>query len=336
MTSKRIVITGATGFLGNHVVRKLTAQGHTIIAVSRRGTPVEGAAEVVTGDVTSREQMEAVLQGADVYIHGAGLVSFEPEDAPLLYKVHVVGTEVALAAAKAVGVKRVVYISTSGTVALSETSQMMDETSPTPRQLIQKWAYYRTKLYAEEHALAQNEDGFEVVALNPSLLLGPGDVKGESVKSVRMFLDGEIPASPPGGISFVDVRDAANAVVDALDKGEGGQRYLLAGGNMPFSAFYQRLAQVTDREPPSFRAPTMTKRFFEFLPGLGKDGVGFGFNVDRVGLLQACHYWYCDDSKARGVLGFKTRDPNTTLRDTCADILWAGGSRFAPPERVGT
>ena len=330
-----IVVTGASGYLGRHVLRLLSEQGHHVRAVSRSAKELEGATEVVIGDVRSAEDMARVCEGMDILVHGAGLVSFEPEDASRLYEIHLTGTEVTLAAARAAGISRVVYISTSGTIAVSESSQTMSEKSETPRQLIQKWPYYRTKLYAEEHALACSDAEMAVVALNPSLLLGPGDLIGESTKSVRMFLDDQVPASPPGGISFVDVRDVATCVVACLEKGRGGQRYLLAGGNMPFSAFYQRLAQVTDRPPPAFRAPTVTKALFDFLPGLGKDGVGFGFAVDRVGLLQACHYWYCDDSKARAELGFWTRDPNITLRDTCADILWEGGSRFAPPERVG-
>lgn len=331
----KILVTGATGFLGRHVLKLLTEAGHHVRALSRSAREIEGASEVVQGDVTSADDMARVCEGMELLVHGAGLVSFDPEDAGRLYDIHLVGTEVTLAAARAAGVKRVVYISTSGTIAVSEKSITMSEASETPRELIQKWPYYRTKLYAEEHALAQNSDAMPIVSLNPSLLLGPGDVTGESTKSVRMFLDDQIPASPPGGVSFVDVRDVASAVVTCLEKGRGGQRYLLSGGNMPFSAFYQRLAQVSDRPAPSVKAPAFTKGLFEFLPALGRDGVGFGFSVDRVGLLQACHYWYCDDSKARAELGFWTRDPNITLRDTCADILWAGGSRFAPPERVG-
>ena len=331
----KVLVTGASGFLGSHVLPLLKEAGHTVRAVSRSAKELQGADEVVQGDVTSAEDMARACEGMDVLVHGAGLVSFEPEDAGRLYAIHLTGTEVTLQAAREAGVKRVVYLSTSGTIAVSEDSQTMSEASETPRELIQKWPYYRTKLYAEEHALSASSPELPVVVLNPSLLLGPGDVTGESTKSVRMFLDDQVPASPPGGISFVDVRDVAACVVACLEKGRGGQRYLLAGGNMPFSAFYQRLAQVTDRPAPAFRAPNLTKAVFDFLPGLGKDGVGFGFAVDRVGLLMACHYWYCDDSKARAELGFWTRDPNTTLRDTCADILWVGGSRFAPAERLG-
>ncbi len=330
-----ILVTGATGFLGRHVVRVLAAVGHEVLALSRGGTELEGATRNLKGDVTCREDMDRACEGVDMVVHGAGMVSADPEDAGLLYALHVGGTETTLAAAKAAGVQRVVHISTSGTVAVSETRQMMDEDHETPRQLIQRWPYYRTKLYAEELALAASEPGFEVLSLNPSLLLGPGDVTGEATKSVRMFLDDQVPMAPPGGISFVDVRDVAEAVKAALSQGRAGQRYLLAGGNMPFTAYYQRLAQVTDRPAPAGRAPRFVKRIFEFLPGLGKEEVGFGFSVDRVGLLQACHFWYCDDSRARKDLGFWTRDPNTTLRDTCADILWAGGSRFAAPERTG-
>lgn len=321
----KILVTGANGFLGKHVVQRLTESGHEVLAMGRNGP--------VVGDITSVDTLPS-MEGVDVLVHSAGMVSNEPDDAGLLFDLHVRGTENVLAKAKADGVKRVVYVSTSGTVAVSESAIALNEEALAPRHLIQQWPYYRSKLYAEEAALAFSSDEMPVISLNPSLLLGPGDDKGESTKSVRMWLDDQVPMTPPGGISFVDVRDVAAAVETTLTQGLGGRRYLLSGANITFLNFYERLAQITERPPP-VRAPSVTKGLFELFPSFGKKSIGFGFAVDRVGLLQACHYWYCDDQRARSELGFTSRDPGVTLRDTCADILWAGGSKFAPPERLG-
>jgi dihydroflavonol-4-reductase len=321
----KILVTGATGFLGKEVVGRLTDAGHEVLAMGRRGP--------VVGDITDPESLPS-MQGVDVVVHSAGMVSNDTDDAGLLFDLHVRGTENVLARAKADGVKRVVYISTSGTIAVSESAISLSEDAEAPRHLIQQWPYYRSKLYAEEVAVAADCDEMSVITLNPSLLLGPGDDKGESTKSVRMWLDDQVPMAPPGGISFVDVRDVAAAVESALTKGLGGRRYLLSGANITFLSFYERLAQITERQAPP-RAPRVTKGIFSAFPSWGKKSIGFGFGVDRVGLLQACHYWYCDDGRARRELDFVSRDPGVTLRDTCADILWEGGSKFAPPERVG-
>ncbi len=332
----KVLVTGATGYLGRHIVRVLAAAGHHVVGVSRSGSPVEHAAEMVTGDVTDPASFQGALEDADWLVHGAGLVSHDVEDARKLYQLHVLGTERTLEAARAAGVKKVVYLSTSGTVCVTDKSETRDETGGTPIEVIQKWPYYRSKLFAEEVALKLSSDEMPIVSLNPSLLLGPGDITGESTKSVRLFLEDKIPMSPPGGLSFVDVRDAAAVVPTAFEKGRGGERYLLGGGNMTFQVFYNRLAQILDKPAPNFTAPRiLTRRLFESVPRLGRDGLGFGFSVDRVGLLQASHFWYVDDSKARRELDFVTRDPNVCLRDTCADLLWEGGSRFAPPERTG-
>lgn len=322
----KVLVTGANGFLGKQVVQRLSAAGHEVLAMGRRGP--------VVGDITRPESLPSMV-GVDVVVHSAGMVSNEPDDAGLLFDLHVRGTENVLARALADGVKRVVYVSTSGTVAVSESPLHLSEDAEAPLDLVQQWPYYRSKLYAEEVALAASCAQMQVVCLNPSLLLGPGDDKGESTKSVRMWLDDQVPMAPPGGISFVDVRDVAAAVETALTKGEGGRRYLLSGANITFLSFYERLAQITDRQPPAMTAPRVTKKFFNLFPSWGKQSIGFGFGVDRVGLLQACHYWYCDDTRARAELGFTSRDPGVTLRDTCADILWMGGSKHAPPERLG-
>lgn len=330
----RILITGATGFLGHHVVERLRDR-HELVLLSRSGRPQAGVG-VVRGDVTQPATLDKAADGAEVLIHMAGLVSQRHEDAQRLFDVHVRGTENALDAAKRAGVRRVVYVSTSGTVAIAKSDKRIaDERSPTPMELIVRWPYYRTKLFAEEAAMQRNAPDFQVVSLNPTLLLGPGDRTGESTKSVRMFLEDQVPVAPPGGLSFVDVRDVAAAVETALWRGHGGKRYLLGAINLPFSEFYARLARLVDRKPPALTAPRAFRQVLEFLPDLGKDGFGFGFTVDRVGMEQACVFWYLDDALAKAELGWSPRDPSDTLRDTVADIARQARGMALPPALQG-
>lgn len=143
-----------------------------------------------------------------------------------------------------------------------------------------------------------------------------------------MFLEGQVPVSPPGGLSFVDVRDVAGAVETALHRGRGGERYLLGSANMTFHALFQRLARISNRAEPLLRGPGLLREVLGWLPEWGREGMGFGFTVDRWGMEQACYTWYLDDSRARAELRWAPRDPIDTLRDTVMDYLdRAAGAR---------
>ena len=323
----RILITGATGFLGRSLLPRLL-RGHELVLLSRRPGWTEGASTAV-GDITDRATLPQALEGCEAVIHLAGLVSQHPDDAARLFELHVQGTENVLEEAQRAGVRRVVYLSTSGTVAVSaDPNFIANERSETPKEIIYRWPYYRSKLIAEEAALSRSNSNMGVISLNPSVLFGPDDILGESTRSERMFLDGQVPVSPPGGLSFTDVRDVAAAVETALYRGRPGQRYLLGSANMTFHALFERLARLSNRSAPSLRAPEVLRKALSWFPDWGKEGFGFGFSVDRYGMDQACHTWYLDDSLARAELGWSPRDPMDTLRDTVVDyLLRAKGSR---------
>ncbi|MFT4979045.1 MAG: dihydroflavonol-4-reductase [Myxococcota bacterium] len=317
-----ILVTGATGFLGRHLLPRLAADGHTLRALSRDPLAEVKDATVFGGDILKPESLAEALDGVEVLVHAAGLVSFDAKDARAMWRVHVEGTEILLAAAKKAGVKRVVYISTSGTVAVSEEQDTVaTEDSPSPLPIIKAWPYYRSKLFAEQTALSHSELGFPVVCLNPSLLLGPGDEpEGSSTESVRRFLDDQVPASPPGTISFVDVRDVAEAIAAALVGGQGGRRYLLSGSNMTFKEYYARLARIADKRPPMAALPAVTRRLVSWLPGIEAMTALVGASLSKDELDIACHNWSASSDRAEEELGWQPRDPLATLEDTVFDI----------------
>lgn len=243
-----------------------------------------------------------------------------------MYEVHVKGTENVMTAARLAGVRKVVLISSSGTIAVSDQADFVGtEEGPSPERFISAWPYYRAKRYAEQLALGAADDALEIVCLNPSLLLGPGDdPAGVSTSAVRVFLDEGVPIAPSGGISFVDVRDVAQAIDLAIHGGRSGRRYLLAGGNMRFKEFYDRLARITGRAAPLGSMPDITRRALNWLPRWGRTkgiGLGFGPTISRVDLALASHFWTADATRARTELAWQPRCPSETLDDTVSDIL---------------
>lgn len=317
-----ILVTGATGFLGRHLLARLAKTGHTVRALSRDPLARVKDATVFGGDILKPETLAEPLKDVEVLIHAAGLVSFDAKDARAMWRVHVEGTENLLSAAKEAGVKRVVYLSTSGTVAVSDDADHIGtEDDPSPLHITKAWPYYRSKLFAEQAALRHSAPDFPVICLNPSLLLGPGDDRdGQSTDSVRRFLDDQVPASPPGTLSFVDVRDVSEAVVAAMSTGLGGRRYLLSGANMPFKSFYGRLARITDKPAPMAAMPAITRKLVSWLPGIDRVTALVGAELSKEELEISCHNWSASSARAESELGWSSRDPQLTLEDTVFDI----------------
>jgi dihydroflavonol-4-reductase len=320
----RYLVTGATGFLGSHLVRHLLREGHDVVALCRKpdaGLAAMGAIEIL-GDVLDETSVKRAAEGCQGVFHCAGKVSRKPEDAELLYRTNVDGTKTVVRASKAAGVPRLVLASTSGTVAVSKDATVLDEKAPAPLDLIGRWPYYRTKLYAETFALEQNKDGFEVVSVNPSLLLGPGDVHGSSTGDVVQLLEGRVPVVPAGGISFVDVRDVAPAMLAAMLRGAPGARYLMAGANITVDAFFGRLSRISGAPRPALRAPKslLLAKVGVSLFDRAKKVLPLDGDLDQVSAEMGQVYWYCDSARAKKDLGFEPRDPNETLSDTIADL----------------
>lgn len=312
----KFLVTGATGFLGRHLVRALRLHGHDVVEFSRG----EG------GDVLDRPSVARAAAGCDGVFHCAGRVSRRPEDAEALYRLHVEGTANVLDACAEAGVRRAVVASTSGTVAVSDEERIATENDPAPIGIVARWPYYRSKLFAERAALERNRPGFEVVSVNPSLLLGPGDVHGSSTEDVRLLLDGAVPAVPAGGLSFVDARDAAEAMRLAMERGRAGERYLVGACNLTVRDFFARIARLA-----GVRGPWMPMPRSRRLAGIGARvverlaaRVGAASQIDPISVEMAQAFWYLDAAKAERELGWSPRDPNVTLHDTIEDLRARG------------
>ncbi len=317
-------VAGATGFLGSHLVKALSERGHAVTAVSKSGGNVHGV-DVASVDILNEQAVADSARGADGAFLVTGRVSRDRHDAELLHRDNVLGTESALKALKAAGIKRVVVASTSGTLAVSrDADRVADESCRAPLEIIARWPYYRTKLYSERVALEANKPGeFEVVVVNPSLLLGPGDLRESSTGDVRLFLERSIPATPAGGMAFVDARDAAVGLLLAFERGRAGERYLLNAKNMTIAAFFQRLERISGVKAPLLRMPSSRPLALGLNQVFTKavEAIGGRAPVDEVSVEMAQYFWYCSADKAERELGFVARDAGVTIRDTIDDLV---------------
>ncbi len=322
--ANKIMVTGASGFLGHHVVDALLAAGHGVRALNRSTDPrlERPGVELVRGSILDRATLERAVQGCAGVIHLAGKVSRDRRDEAEMRELHVGGTRSVLEAAHSAGVRRVVYASTSGAIACSHDARhIATEDDSYPLAITSTWPYYVTKIEAEREALTLSRKlGLELVCINPSLLLGPGDERLSSTEDVLKVLRGQMPALPSGGSNFVDVRDVAAAAVAALEKGRAGERYLLGALNCSIRQFVTRVAQLGQVKVPHLSAPDAPSRWLAYALQPISRLLGRENPFDPVSIEMSQAFWYFDSFKAARELGFSPRDPDETLRDTIADL----------------
>jgi dihydroflavonol-4-reductase len=330
----KLLVTGGTGFLGTHLVPRLLEAGHEVrlIGRTRPASPGSARAEFIQGDLKNRETVRRALESVEAVYHLAGLVSFQDKDARRMYELHVDATRELLRDVRDSGVRRVILASTSGTIAVSKEARVGTEDDDYPITVVGRWPYYLSKIYEEKLALEFcRKHAIPLVVLNPSLLMGPGDDRLSSTWTVMKFLQGEIPAMPGGGMSFVDVRDAADAFANALTRGEVYGRHLM-GVNLHMDDFFHRLERLSGVRAPRLKLPSRANVLGAKLLEQVAKWRGTTPTLDPQEVDVGEHFFWVDASKAERELGFKARDVHETLHDTVQYLY----TRMAPGHLPGT
>src|SRR5436190_8649496 len=194
------------------------------------------------------------MAGVDRVFHLAGTTSMRRQDRDKAFELNVRGTRIVLEEALAAKVKRVVHTSSVAAIGPAKPRGTADESQPFRAGHL-GIAYANSKHEAEVEALRLAAHGLPVVIVNPSFVLGPDDPKGTSMELVRRFLLGRIPAYVDGGLNIVDVRDVAQGHLLADEKGESGERYILAARNFTFDRLFADLARLSGRDHVPVKLP---------------------------------------------------------------------------------
>ena len=254
-----VMLTGASGFLGIHVLQRLLHEGHRVRAFVRRPErlrehlpmlgvdPDDPCLEIATGDMTDPTAVKAAAAGCDRAIHAAATFSYRRRDAERMLRENKIGTDTVLDAAIDAGCTGIVHV--SSIAALLRPGATLDHRSPLGAPV---GPYTLSKVESERVARDRQDAGAPVTIVNPGGILGPHDpYLGESNEVVRDVLRGRLPTWPRGGMQWVDVRDTADVVVAAL--GRPGRRYLVPGESV--SLPHVTLRTVTGRRLPAVRLP---------------------------------------------------------------------------------
>jgi nucleoside-diphosphate-sugar epimerase len=320
----RVFVTGATGFIGGHVVSQLRARGDDVVCLVRSpekaGELTELGCELVQGDLADEAAIRAGMRGADAMIHGAAVyeVGIPKSERTAMYEANVLGTETVLRSALDEQIPRVVYISTVGAFGNTH-GQVVDESYVHPGDSHTSY-YEETKVQA--HQIAKrliSEEGLPCVIVQPGGVYGPDDHSAIGTQ-INQFLAGRMPmiAFPELGMNMVHVDDVATGVLLALDKGEVGESYVIGGQITTMRELIETVAKVSGKKAPKRAMPTpMLKALRPVGPVVGKV-MGQPPNLaELISSADGVTFWAKHD-KAMRELGYSPRSLEQGLRETLA------------------
>ncbi len=317
----KVAVTGANGHVGACLTRLLLKENHEVRVLVHTGSrALQGLnVETVKGDLDDPASLECLCRDREVVFHLAAKISIGRENYDEVSKINVKGTKnLAAAASREASVKRFVHFSSIHALQQFPQDKPLDETFPLA--LHSEIVYEKTKALAEKWILEQNSPDFQVIVLNPTAITGPYDFKPSYLGQViQMIYKGTLPGLVPGGYNWVDVRDVAQAAVNAMEKGEPGERYLLSGEWQSLKSLAQIICTHRNKK---CRLPV-----FPFW--LARMGVPFMSLYARwkkqeplytkisLTILQSSNRHILHD-KAGRVLGFSPRPLEESVADTLA------------------
>lgn len=303
----KLLVTGATGFLGSCLTAALVQQGHHVRVLRRATSSLTALAgleiEHVNGDILDAAALERGARGCELVYHVAALSSYWRAPRAEVYRVNVEGTRTVVAACLRAGVPRLVHTSSVAAIGIPPPGAIADETTPFTREQ-ERFAYAHSKYLAEAEVLKAPAQGLAAVIVNPAVVIGPGDHNLISGSLIVEMARRPLPAVPPGGICVADVDAVVQGHLAAAERGRSGERYILGGENLSYSQMAGIICEIVGRRPPALTLPGW------LLPPAAFTLDAFNRISPRAPLASgdqlrlSAHTAYFDSSKAIRELGY--------------------------------
>ena len=306
----KVLVTGATGFIGGNLARQLWQRGFDVKALVRPGSNTltidDTGISQIPGDILDADSVARAMKDCQAVFHCAAVYSFWSKRPDLVHKTNVEGTSIVLQSARQAGVDRVVHTSTVSTIGLHHEGLDASANEDTPLDPARLVGHYKKSKYrAERLALDMAREGLPVVVVNPTAPVGPWDVKPTPTGGIILdFMRGRIPGYLDTGMNLVDVEDVAAGHISAMEVGEPGQRYILGNRNVHLKDMFRMLQDVTGRTAPKWRLPYWLALWAGYVDQAVEGSLlGRQPRVPLEGLKVAKHPMYVSADKAVRQLG---------------------------------
>ncbi|TAM12343.1 MAG: NAD-dependent epimerase/dehydratase family protein [Nevskiaceae bacterium] len=329
----KALVTGATGFVGSAVARRVLAAGAELRVLTRAASDrrnLDGlAAEIATGDLTDMASLKAACSGCDAVFHVAADYRLWVPQPDEIYRNNVDGTRNLLEAAQAVGVKRVVYTSSVATLGIPKDGTPGNE--GTPVRIEDMIGHYkRSKFLAERVADKFAAEGMDIVIVNPSTPIGPRDIKPTPTgRIVRDAAAGRIPAFVDTGLNIVHVEDVAQGHWLAFEHGQAGRRYILGGEDLLLREVLAEIARLVGRKPPKIQLPHAVVMPVAWV----SEAIARVFGGRPVATVEEVRmskkHMFFSSARAQAELGYAPRPARQALADAVAWFTQQQGGRTA-------
>ena len=318
----KILVTGANGFTGSHLVKRLLKQGHTVKGLVRKSSNLSRLAncdlELVYGDITDKNALKTAMEDVDTVFHTAAYVELGLVDEQEMTRVNLEGTRTVLETAKAAQISKMVYCSTIGVFGDTQ-GKAIDETFPRSQKDFSS-AYDRTKYQAQQLVDQYCQQGLPVVSIMPSGILGPDDPHFGPV--IKLFLQGKLKLWVGGDrlTGIVHVDDLVEAMILAAAKGTIGEYYIISAGDLKTREMFAILSKKTGIALPTEVPETLVR-----LAGNLLDPIGRLFSWNPPISRERVHYLYdrcvrVNADKARNKLGWQPRSVEATLEEIVDEL----------------
>ncbi len=319
--SRRVFVTGATGFIGGATVRLLRERGDQVVAVIRdpaRAADLDSSStQVIVGELSSETAVRAAMSGCDAVVHLAGMytIGISASERPAMYEANVALTERVLDAAISLGIPRIVTTTTVNVFGNTRGRIVDEKYRRDPADGFLSY-YDETKYRAHVAAKARISAGAPIVIAMPGTVYGPNDHAAVGALFSDMYHGkAHYVALGDAGVSPTYVDDLAGGLVAAMERGRPGESYVLAGENMRLRDAFRIVARAAGRRPPRLSMPSGLIRLGARIAPNGGRLVGLPPNLAEIARASAGVTYWASSAKAQADLGYRTRDLERGARD---------------------
>ncbi len=313
------LVTGATGLVGNNVVRVLLERGEQVRVLVRNYSNLKALdglnVAIFHGDIQDGNAIDRATAGVNRVVHCAAQVHIGWRGFAQQQSINVDGTRHIADSALKHGV-RMVHVSSVDALGVGTLDEPIDEDSKFDGAVL--CPYVATKREAERVVLDRVAQGLDAVIVNPGFMLGPWDWKPSSGRMLLKIATGWALIAPPGANSYCDVRDVAAGIVSALERGKPAQRYVLAGKTLTYMEALRIFARITGQRPPFRVARAITLKLIGRVGDLLASITGRESDVNSAATAMSMLPKNFSSARAKRELGYQTRDVEQSARDAWA------------------